>query len=240
MIGQLFWRLVARIVTTHAVRRWLIQRSKRTPYTHITGPDGSTYMGRWWLFNPYPAKSDGRKRRWGDWLPSVRIHHIQRPDSDRHLHDHPWDARTIILAGGYSEERPCSEPVYNAHGMAIFPGDSHSMGPGRDGRWRATYWRAEGYTGQLLFGEYHRIAEVSDGGVWTLFITWRYRGTWGFDVNGRKVPWREYLAAPGARPDGAAQRFTIDNPCVCGAHGGPESHARWCKHATGVAVPHGG
>jgi hypothetical protein len=29
--------------------------------------------------------------------------------------------------------------------------------------------------------------------VWTLFITWRYQGTWGFDVDGSKVPWREYL-----------------------------------------------
>ena len=103
---ELPWRLLAAIVTLPVVRDWLIRRAQRTPYTHIHGPDGSIYMGRWWLFNPYPAKSDGRKRKWADWLPSARIHHIMRPDSDRHLHDHPWNARTIVLGGWYAEERP--------------------------------------------------------------------------------------------------------------------------------------
>lgn len=190
---QMLWKLVAWIATRPPVARWLIARARRTPYTHITGPDGSVYMGRWWLFNPYPAKSDGRKRRWGDWVLSVRVHHICRADSDRHMHDHPWNARTIILRGWYSEQRPCSVPVRDDNGMAVFPGDAHSMGPDRDGRWRATFQREQGYTGRLMFGEYHRIAEVSEGGVWTLFITWRYQGTWGFDVDGSKVPWREYL-----------------------------------------------
>lgn len=55
------------------------------------------------------------------------------------------------------------------------------------------YERTAGYTGRLLFGEYHRIIEVSDGGVWTLFITWKYQGTWGFLVDGVKVPYRKYL-----------------------------------------------
>lgn len=54
--------------------------------------------------------------------------------------------------------------------------------------------RIAGYTGRLLFGQYHRITAVPRDGVWTLFITWRKRGSWGFDVDGREVPWREYLA----------------------------------------------
>ena len=29
-------------------------------------------------------------------------------------------------------------------------------------------------------------------GALTLFITGRYRGPWGFWVDGAKVPWREY------------------------------------------------
>lgn len=181
---ELPWRLLAAILTRPSVRRWLIARAMRTPYAHITGPDGSVYMGRWWLFNPYPAKSDGRKRKWADWLPSARIHHIMRPDSDRHLHDHPWNARTIILRGWYHEERPYTTPMYPVRV------DGH-------GGTRNLYRRAAGYTGRLLFGEYHRIAAVSDEGVWTLFITWRYRGTWGFNVEGRKVPWREYLGIQG-------------------------------------------
>lgn len=32
------------------------------------------------------------------------LHHFQRPDADRFVHDHPWDAVSFILAGGYVEE----------------------------------------------------------------------------------------------------------------------------------------
>lgn len=161
-MNELFWRIVARIVSRPAITAWLIRRAQRTPYTHIMSPDGrSCYMGRWWLFNPYP--SSGAAKRW-DWLPSVRIHHIMRADQDRHHHDHPWDARTIILRGYYCEER----------------GNRLCL-------------RERGSTATLKFGEYHQISMVPEDGVWTLFITWKYRGTWGFLVDGQKVPWRQYL-----------------------------------------------
>jgi hypothetical protein len=179
------WRIVAAIVTMPAVTRWLIDRAFRTPYNHIIGPDGSTYMGRWWLFNPYPRDEAERERRkanptiW-DRLPSVRIHHIIRHDGDRHLHDHPWNARTIILRGWYDEERHYSTPMFRVRVDG-------------QGGCRNLYRRSVGYTGRLLFGEYHRIREVPPEGVWTLFFTWQYQGTWGFLVNGAKVPWREYL-----------------------------------------------
>ena len=164
---ELLWRAVAYLVTLPAVRSWLVARAQRTPYTHITSADGSeVYMGRWWLFNAYP--DDDTHQQNGAWarlgLPSIRAHHIQRADYDRHLHDHPRNSRTIVLCGWYREERP----------------------------W-LTLTRPTGYTGRLLFGQFHRIAAVSPGGVWTLFFTWRYRGTWGFDVDGRKVPHKEYL-----------------------------------------------
>lgn len=160
---EYLWRMLAVLLTEGDMPARLYERAKRTPYTHITSADGgSVYMGRWWLFNPYPA-SGGRKR-W-DWLPSIRLHHICRADQDRHLHDHPWDARTIILRGFYVEER-------------------------QDGTKRVL---CEGDTSPIKHGEYHRIERVSEGGVWTLFITWRYRGTWGFLVDGHKVPHREYL-----------------------------------------------
>ena len=69
-----------------------------------------------------------------------------------------------------------------------------------DRRLREIYKRTAGYTGRLLFGQYHRISEVSPGGVWTLFITGRKRGTWGFLVNGNKVPWRTYLGLDKPQP----------------------------------------
>jgi hypothetical protein len=183
MIRKMLWRAVARIVTAPAVAEWLIRRAQRTPYTHIHGPDGSLYMGRWWLFNPYPPNSDGggSRRGWRGRLPSVRIHHITRPDSDRHMHDHPWDARTVILRGGYEEERVCA---YTAGG---------ELRMSAEGKVRHVFWRRPGYTGTLRFGEFHRISDIPEGGAWTLFITSPKRGSWGFFVDGRKVPWREYF-----------------------------------------------
>lgn len=55
------------------------------------------------------------------------------------------------------------------------------------------FTRKAGTTAALKFGEYHRITEVSIGGVWTLFVTGKYRGAWGFDVDGIKVQWKHYL-----------------------------------------------
>lgn len=159
------WGLIAYLVSDPAVVELLIERAMRTPYTHLPG-----YMNRYWLFNAY-RKVNGNEVTPIPWLPSIRIHHILRKDADRDLHDHPWDARTIILKGYYIEHR-----VYGV--FARYVGD----------------------TARVLFGEYHTITEVPPGGVWTLFITFGYKGTWGFLVDGAKVPWREYMAQHPDKP----------------------------------------
>lgn len=98
-----------------------------------------------------------------------RIHHIAQPDNDRHLHDHPWNARTIILNGGYIEE-------------ILLP----------DGTTQLCV-RRTGYTGRIGFGMYHRIVSVEPFTV-TLFITDNKQGEWGYLVDGKKVPYYEYHA----------------------------------------------
>lgn len=177
-VVNLLWKGVAKIVAIPFVANWLIKRAKRTPYFHLDG-----YMDRWWLFNPYGENlSQNEKlrhnRKW-TWLPSIRVHHIFREDYARDMHDHPWNARTIILKGWYEEERLAT---------------NYSSGYGYNFKYDKInkYYRTPGDTARLLFGEYHNITKVSEGGVWTLFFTWDYMGTWGFLVNGKKVPWREY------------------------------------------------
>lgn len=184
-MSAIFWRACARFLSRPAVVDWLIRQAQRTPYVHITGPDGSMYMERYWLFNPYPsadekqAAVDAGLGEPKNWFPiSIRLHRIMRPDSDQHLHDHPWNARTIILRGAYDEVRPAWISHYD-----------HILAP----HYHRSFRRVEGNTVTLKFGEYHRITDVSSGGVWTLFITGKYRGTWGFNVEGVKVPWRQYL-----------------------------------------------
>lgn len=160
----MFWKLVARVASLPRVADWLIRRAQRTPYTHIYHPRG-LYMGRWWLFNPYPGPEEKRKNRFPI---SIRVHHICLPDDARDLHDHPWNARTIILKGGYNERR-------------LMPDGTQQQ-----------FWRRPGDTAKIKFGEYHTISSLVPGGAWTLFITGKYRGTWGFLVNGIKVQWRKY------------------------------------------------
>lgn len=163
MIAQFGWKALAWLLSRQPVADWLLRRAKRTPYRHIV-KSGRTYMERYWLFNPYDNTS--RKPRWS-WCPiSVRIHVIRKPDDDRHLHDHPWDARTIVLRGWYLEER---------------------LGEYLERR------RMAGDTATIGVRRYHRINAVSPGGVVTLFITGRERGTgWGYLVNGQHVPWGDY------------------------------------------------
>lgn len=159
---NLFWRLLAALLARPRVAAWLIARAKRTPYFHL-----ADYMARWWLFNPFEPTQGLRT------FPrvpfAVRVHHIMREDRERHQHDHPWNARTIILQGWYIEQRLAPD------GSLI------------------SRKRSAGDTATLHFGEYHHIAEVSPGGVHTLFITGPKQGSWGFLVDGVKVPWRTYL-----------------------------------------------
>jgi hypothetical protein len=158
---NLLWKAVAFVVSREPVAEYLIKRSQRTPYQDIPG-----YMERWWLFNAYDAETYARHRM--SWLPSIRVHHILRADTARHLHDHPWNARTIILKGWYRERRLEQDGTISEE------------------------FRTRGQTQRILYGQYHSIDEVSDGGVYTLFFTWKYCGNWGFLVDGKKVNWRDY------------------------------------------------
>ena len=166
---EFIWGAIAKAVSLPAVSAYLVARAKKTPYLHIVSPDCSeVYMERYWLANPYDRTTN--KARWAPWFPwSIRIHHIRREDRDRDCHDHPWNARTIILQGGYVEKRLGEDGGVTVH------------------------LRPAGSTAKLNFGEYHQITHVKPEGAVTLFITGPYRGTWGFLVDGVKVQWRKYL-----------------------------------------------
>lgn len=96
------------------------------------------YLRRWYIL----------RRR--NELGCIYLHHFQRSDSDRALHDHPWPWTTIILQGSYRE--------HTLNGMEIrHPGDVISR-------------QAE---------DLHRI-ELLTPEVWTLFLTGAVERQWGF------------------------------------------------------------
>lgn len=184
MVKEALWRGLAKFLAQPEVSGWLVRRAKRTPYTPIV-KNGDLYMDRYWLFNPYPTSEEERHNRkwWQMAMPSVRIHVIRLPDQDRDLHSHPWDARTVILDGGYTEERLA--------GFVMLNGEWH-----RD--WVVTQSLIAGDTAALRPNDYHRITELHGGRpVYTLFITWQYAAKWGFRVNGKHVYWRDYLRERG-------------------------------------------
>lgn len=177
---ELLWQAAAWALSRRPVADWLIRRAERTPYTHIYGADGkSVYMYRFWLFNAYSedhglkvAGSDVDNRPFPR-LPSIRMHRIMRPDSDRDPHNHPWDrARTIGLRNWYVEVR-----------------GPHPQGSSEN----TVHARMTGGTATLNHGEYHRIIVVPVAGACTLFLVWRKASSWGFMRDGVHVPWRKYL-----------------------------------------------
>lgn len=183
--------LLGEFLAIPSVADWLIRRAMRTPYSHLPSNDDPSYMQRWWLFNPYervalrdstPEAEQQSYMAQFPWLPwSFRVHRIIREDRDPHMHDHPWNARTFILKGWYIEERLVAQSPYADKDSYLAIGLTK------------TKVMAPGCTQAIRFNQYHRINEVSRGGVWTLFVTSRYQGTWGFLVNGVKVPYREYF-----------------------------------------------
>lgn len=190
-------RLIGRILRKPAVHERLLHIAARDPDYHIMSADGTTvYMYRYWLFNRI---MNYKRRYW--FIPfSIRIHHIVQPDNDRHLHDHPFNARTWIMRGGYEEVRmrPFSAlyvPSERMMELHRFPGDTSTLG----------------------FDQYHKITKIADGGALTFFMFGRYRGDWGFLVNGVKVLRREYLRRfdPGA-PD-ACRAVQHSDQTICEA-----------------------
>jgi hypothetical protein len=104
----------------------------------------------------------------------VYLHHIHRPDRDRHPHDHPWPFASVILAGYYRER--------------VWP---DKRDPGRSVLRHRTRWTA----GRMSRGAAHIIEKI-EGPLWTLVFTGPRRAEWGFWVDGEFTSWRDYIARP--------------------------------------------
>lgn len=147
------------------VARWALSKNPSGGYS---GEDDK----RW----AYVIETDGSPYLTRVLLPKIfglrpMLHHFHRPDSDRNLHNHPWAwAFSLILSGSYNEERLVDSDVCE---------ETRSVG-------RVRWWN------KLTSKDYHAVTQLH-GDVWTLFITGKHVQDWGFMVDGRHVPWRQYL-----------------------------------------------
>lgn len=153
------WSAFARSLTSDQAASLIhtaIRHQMRRMADHLAG-----YMNRYWLVAPDEVDASGN---------SIRVHNILRADTERHLHDHPWNFRSVILGGSYIEE--LLMPSGRVQRQRVSAGD--------------TYMR--------VAGQYHRIAEISTEPVWTLCVLGQKHPTgWGFLVDGTHIDSHRYL-----------------------------------------------
>ena len=125
------------------------------------------YMNRWWMFGAFrDSNHQPVPKRW--WQRVIdcagRVHQIMRSDNDRALHDHPWSYLTVILKGGYWEITDDGRRWY---------------GPG------SVLWRP--------YGSRHRLELPEGCDCWSLFVTFKKRGSWGFYTRNGWVQHNDYV-----------------------------------------------
>ncbi len=161
------WRARAeKAVTSPAVRFELLARfATGLPCRTIHGEEG-----------PYLSRYTLTELAGGGF---VYLHFFHRGDVDRELHSHPWSGRSVILAGGYVEERrEGEEGAYRVVSRTYRPGE----------------------TSGLAADTFHRVDLLEPArGCWTLFTTGPKAASWGFwdRDSGVFTPWREALARRG-------------------------------------------
>lgn len=104
----------------------------------------------------------------------IFLHKICRSDDDPDPHDHPWNFATLILRGGYYDERHMWDGVERTE----LVGDK--MTPGR-----VAYRKAE---------HIHRVRLLDESKpTWTLVLLGKRVRKWTFVTPNGPVYWREYL-----------------------------------------------
>lgn len=154
-------------------------------------------------------RSDGRVYldRWGighDRIGRILVHRMEAPDPGVDLHDHPWWFVSLVLWGGYTEQRADTRDAPTLAWAAETLGARRGV-PNR---------RRVGSVESMRLDECHTITELHRRTCWTLVIGGPRRRPWGFYLPGgyvdeetydrtiraeRRDMWNE-LGASGPRP----------------------------------------
>lgn len=122
------------------------------------------------------------KLAWGDPEQggALMLHWIEKPDPQPDPHDHPVPFLSIVLRGGYVEEREAARPT------------RRSVGRWPNGRWFEV--RRVRWLNLIRSRDVHRIISVEPGTL-TLCIAGPKRREWGFHTVSGWVAWRPYSQA---------------------------------------------
>ena len=117
---------------------------------------------------PSLSKETGREKEFES-ARSTMLHYFVRPDTDKALHDHPWDFTTTILAGSYQEHLPTEE-------WHTRPPLDRYAGPA----WGENIvTRSAGETIHHLYSDLHCIGSAEQH-TWSLITTRERTSEWGF------------------------------------------------------------
>jgi hypothetical protein len=168
---------------------WLIHLiARRLKCREIVDGEGTVYLKRYRVFGWLPGDKPCRY--------SLYLHHFQREDQDRELHNHPWKyAVSLVLAGGYEEQLVI--PKEKAADVML-------LGMTVQYRKRIFTWirRLRPFRINILRGDtFHRVHKLHGKETWTLFLCGPKASSWGFLTPDGIVPWREFLTAKGITPD---------------------------------------
>lgn len=171
-----------------AIRNWATRRA--WPYRPISNRDGTLYMNRQWVWQ---LGQDGVDE-YGDPKPwvALRLHTIWTSDDGRYPHDHPWPFVTLLLDNAYIEHRPGRNPKLYRAGSVLFR--------------RASTWHHLELLPDLSQLPPLRDGRIRERPVTTLFLQLPWRQPWGFLKNGRKIPYRNFLAQPFDEADESQQQ----------------------------------
>lgn len=121
------------------------------------------------LFRPSGEKYLTRWKLANNRLFRIYLHKLDGPDPDRHLHNHPWNAMVIILRGGYEQRE-----------LHLLSGTA----------WRTATTSVRWINRLGVY--YHKITTIKPG-TWTLVLGGPVHRHWGFLVEGKHVPWEDYV-----------------------------------------------
>ena len=103
---------------------------------------------------------------------AIYIHKIHKSDKDKHLHCHPWNFATVVLKGSYLE-RYMSTDLFCENQEV-----DRIKKPGSFSTASRNY--------------FHKIEEILDGPITTLFLTWGFHKNWNYLVNGVRIESNTY------------------------------------------------
>lgn len=197
-------KLIGWLASRECIMQWLF--SMAAEYGHLYNTEEEVYMGRWSLVKTGSLASSVLSFITGGMYDHVRIHWIREPDHDRELHDHPFNYRTFVMDGWYTERFIPGDGGTLINGAALrgWQGSGKRLPPHALTGLDQVRLMSKGKSAACPLGQFHRVANVSDGGVWTLFFMGADHGKWGFLVDGRWMASRDFFKLRGIRNDGKA------------------------------------